>query len=198
MRTASPKTYADSAYTMTKEDSTSSLVNSKVIMTQRSKLPKAKQIGQGNITVSSRKVQFNNAKSGQSKMNKTKSAKQLVPSKSGELLTMQKQPLELNFQQRRNLMKVQKLQNKPELSISNVDVKLDFMLNRMNSDSNAVGQLNAFYQNTPNKPVNSSVQSNLSFFNEGHNKSEMMNNYASSNTHDEEICNTLRLATNQF
>ena len=83
-------------------------------------------------------------------MNKTRSAKHLAPSKSGEMISPQQQTLEFTFHQRRNMLKVQKMQNNDQEN-SQKDLKMDSMFNKINNVSEVKGKLSVFYKNAPTK-----------------------------------------------
>ena len=84
-------------------------------------------------------------------MSKTRSAKHLVTSKSNEALSPQQPTLEMNFQQRRNLLKVQKMKNTHELEVSHKELKFDSMFEKINNVSEGKGKLSVFYKNAPTK-----------------------------------------------
>ena len=85
-------------------------------------------------------------------MSKTRSAKQLAPSKSNEALSFQQPTLEMNFQQRRNMLKVQKqMQNNNEMESSHKELRIDSLFEKNNNYSEAKGKLSMFYKNAPAK-----------------------------------------------
>ena len=85
-------------------------------------------------------------------MNKTRSAKHLAPSKSGEMSSPQQQTLELTFHQRRNMLKVQKMQNNEQDNYQK-DQNIDLMFNKISNASEVKGKLSVFYKNAPAKNI---------------------------------------------
>lgn len=86
-------------------------------------------------------------------MNKTRSAKHLASSKSNEALSPQQPTLEMNFQQRRNMLKVQKMKNNDSESSKN-EYNIDSMFEKINNVSDGKGKLSMFYKNAPAKNIN--------------------------------------------